>query len=256
ATIAAAQAPINSNAAMQPNKGGLILRQRFTYTEADKTPMAALSADMTMSMTTLMYGVTEKFTLMLNTPIRISSQTNNSLTGVETDLSGLDDIKIMSKFRLFRDDFSPMNTQRFDLLAGVEIPTGRDQFTSDSTDPIIGGVYSYKKDRHSFHTDLLWQFNTGEGNNGEDKLTYDLAYVYRLSPEVYSNEDPTALFTSIELNGAYETNSDQEIFISPGLQYVKKYWALEATLQIPIHQRLDNRMERDFVFGIGFKFRF
>ncbi|MBC8203524.1 MAG: hypothetical protein H8E91_06815, partial [Planctomycetes bacterium] len=256
ATIAAAQAPINSNAAMQPNKGGLILRQRFTFTEADKTPMANVSAEMIMSMTTLMYGVSEKFTLMVNAPIRISSKTDNSITGAETDLSGLDDMKIMGKFRIFRENTGPFDTQRFDLLAGVEFPTGRDQFTSDSTDPIIGAVYTYKTGKHAFHTDLLWQFNNGDGNDGEDKLTYDLAYVYRLSPDVYSNEDPTALFGSIELNGAYETNNDQEIFLSPGLQYVKAYWALEATIQIPIHQRLDNRMERDYVFGIGFKFRF
>ena len=52
------------------------------------------------------------------------------------------------------------------------------------------------------------------------------------------------------------TVDDQEIFISPGLLYVKTRWALEATIQIPVHQKLDDRMERDYVFGIGFKVRF
>jgi hypothetical protein len=207
-------------------------------------------------MTTLIYGVSEKFTLMLNIPVRIQSKTTNRVTGVENDLSGMNDMKVMGKFRLFRDDFGPMNTQRFDLLAGIEFPTGRDEFTSDSTDPIIGGVYTYKKDRHAFSTDLLWKFNTGDGNLGEDQLMYDFAYVYRLTPDVYASDDPTALFGSIEINGSYETNSDQEIFLSPGISYRKTHWALEATIQIPIHQKLDNRMERYYVFGVGFKVRF
>ena len=162
----------------------------------------------------------------------------------------------MSKFRLFRDDFGPMNTQRFDLLAGIEFPTGKDEFTSDSTDPIIGGVYTYKEDLHAFSTDLLWKFNNGSGNDSEDELAYDFAFVYRLTPEVYTSEDTTAIFGSIELNGSYETNSDQEIFLSPGISYRKTHWAIEATVQIPIYQKLDNRMERDYVFGIGFKVRF
>ena len=31
---------------------------------------------------------------------------------------------------------------------------------------------------------------------------------------------------------------------------------LKRPFKFPIHQRLDNRMERDYVFGIGFRFRF
>jgi hypothetical protein len=46
--VSFAQAPLNSNVAIQPNKGGLILRQRFTVTQADKTPMANTKVDMTM----------------------------------------------------------------------------------------------------------------------------------------------------------------------------------------------------------------
>lgn len=254
--ISWSQAPINMNVAMQPNKGGLILRQRFTFTEADKTPMPNVNVDMTMSMSTLMYGVSEKFTLMVNVPIRLSHQTQNSVTGAENTLSGLDDMKIMGKVRLYRDDFGPMKTQRFDLLAGVEFPTGRSEFTSDSTDPIIGGVFSYRNGKHGFSADALWKFNTGEGNDAEDQFNYDFAYVYRLAPEKYTSSDPAAWFGIIELNGSYETNNDQEIFISPGVTFVKTRWALEATVQIPVHQRLDNRMERDYVFGVGFKVRF
>ena len=254
--VTQAQAPINSNVAIQPNKGALILRQRFTFTEADKTPMPNTKVDMTMSMTTLLYGVSEKFTLIMNVPYRLSNKTTNTITNIEEDLSGFNDMKVMGKFRLFRDDFGPMNTQRFDLLAGVEFPTGKTAFSSDSTDPILGYVYTYKKDRHAFSTDALWQFNSGDGNAGEDKLTYDFAYVYRLSPEVYTSHDPAGLFGSIEFNGTYETNNDQEIFISPGISYRKTQWAIEATVQIPVHQKIDHRMERDYVFGVGFKIRF
>jgi hypothetical protein len=72
--------------------------------------MANTKADMIMSMTTMMYCVSEKFTLMLNIPVRLQSKTTNSVTdaensvtGAENDLSGMNDIKIMSKFRMERD---------------------------------------------------------------------------------------------------------------------------------------------------------
>jgi hypothetical protein len=256
-TDARAQAPINSNVALQPSKGGLIVRQQFRYTQASfSSPMGELDIETLTSIRTLVYGLTERFTLILESPLVISRQINNTTTGVGAKDSGFGDLRLMSKLRLYRDDFGPTSTARFDLIGGIELPTGSRRFGNDSIDPIVGGVYSYIDDRHGFNADALWRFNTGSAETNADVLKYDLAYSYRLSPETYASENPTALFAGLELNGFSETNDDNELFLSPGLQYVTQRWIIEATVQIPIWQSLNNRAERDYIIGVGVRFQF
>jgi len=254
---AIAQAPLNSNVAMQPSKGGFIIRQQFRYTEADRRTLSIdKSLEFSASTTTMVYGMSSELTLILNTPYIFSRRTKDHTTGlVDTD-SGFGDIKVLTKMRLYRDDFGPTNTKRFDLIGGLELPTGNKSFTSDSVNPIIGAVFTKIEDRRSFHADALWHFNTGKGGDGVDLFRYDLAFGYRFAPETYASENPTAFFGMIELNGFFETNSDHEIFISPGIVYVTTRWRLEATVHLPIYQELSDRAERDFIIGVGFRIRF
>ena len=254
---ARAQAPLNSNVALQPSKGGLIIRQQFRYAEGEQsTPTGNVDIEQATSITTLVYGVSQDLTLILETPFVLSREIENTSTGDDRTDSGFEDVTLLTKYRVYRDDFGPTNTRRFALIGGFELPTGQDEFSSDSIDPIIGGVFTHVEGRHSFDADALWKFNTGGGDRGEDLLKYDLAYVYRLWPTTHASTNPTALFGSIELNGLYETNDDQELFVSPGIQYVTTRWIVEATVQIPIWQDLDHRAERDFIVGVGFRVQF
>lgn len=251
-----AQAPINSNVALQPSKGGLIIRQQFRYTEGERNaPVGNLDVEQVSSITTFVYGVSDYLTLILDAPFVLSRRLEND-TGDDDSDSGFADLRILFKLRLYRDDFGPTDTARFDLIGGFEFPTGKDEFSSDSIDPILGGVFTHIEGRHAFDADALWQFNTGGGDRGEDMFRYDLAYLYRLWPETYASNQPTAVFGALELNGFYETNDDQELFVSPGIQYVTTRWIIEATVQIPVWQALSHRPERDFVVGVGFRVQF
>jgi len=254
---AQAQAPINSNVALQPSTGGLIIRQQFRYAEGDAhTPMGKVDVESASSITTLVYGLTDAWTLILDAPLVLSRRLEHRATGADDTEAGFADLGILTKWRLYRDDFGPTSTTRFDLIGGLSAPTGRNAFTSDSFDPILGGVFSHIQNRHAFHTDALWRFNTGGGDFADDLFKYDLAYSYRIAPETYASTRPTALFGTIELNGSYETNNDQELFISPGVQFVATRWIIEATVQIPLWQDLHHRAERDFIVGIGFRVQF
>ena len=251
-----AQAPINSNVALQPAEGAWIYRQQFRYSIGDvRTASGSAEVETFASISTLVYGLNERITLVFETPYVFSSDVRLRSSGVETSESGFGDLKVLSKLRLYRDDFDVSSTARFDLLAGIELPTGASAFSSDSFDPIVGGVYSYIHDRNAIHADAVWKFNTGGVGQSSDVLKYDLAYAYRLMPRVYA-EEPTALFGGLELNGIAETNGDHEIFLSPGLQYVTQKWILEATIQIPVVQSLDERARRDFVIGFGIRVQF
>ncbi len=250
-----AQAPLNSNVALQPSTGGLIIRQQFRYTEGKLRP-ATGDVDQASSATTLVYGVSDELSLILDTPFVLSRRLKNRTTGGDDTDSGFADLRVLSKFRLYRNDFGPNDTTRFDMIGGVEIPTGADAFSSDSFDPVLGGVFTHVEARHAFNADALWNFRTGGGDRGVDLFKYDLAYLYRLSPAVYASSRPTALFGSVELNGFYETNGDHELFLSPGIQYVTTRWIFEATVQIPTLQELRHRAERDYVVGLGFRVQF
>ena len=251
---AAAQAPINSNVALQPSRGGVIIRQQFRYAEADlTTPTTTLDFRLLTSSTTIVYGVTDAFTVLINQPIVLSRRVRSSATGSSDVDAGAADTTILGKYRIYRNDFGPARTARFDLIGGAELPTGADAFSGDSINPIIGGVFTITDGRHAFSADLLWKQNTGDGPN---LLRYDAAYSLRLAPERYTSPNPTALFGVIELNGFSQSNGDQELFLSPGIQYVTTRWIAEATVQIPIWQSLDHRPERDFVIGLSVRFQF
>jgi len=257
ATQARAQAPINSDVALQPSTGHWILRQQIRYAEADLDQGGAdLDISRVTSFTTAVYGVTDEFTLLATAPVVLSRRIKDNATGESDTDGGLADIAALGKLRLYRNDFGPTDTARFDLLGGVELPTGQDAFSSDSVDPIIGGVGTLTLGRHYFSADALWKFNTAGGQAGEDLLKYDAAYIYRLWPEEYAAGQTTQLNGVLELNGFSWTDGDNELFLSPGVQYVTRRWIAEATVQLPVWQDLDSRPETEFVVGLSLRVQF
>ncbi len=252
--IAQAQEAINFNSALQPAKDTLIVRQQLRYFEADfASGIVNRHIKQYQASTTFAYGVQSDLTLIFNAPFRFRKITDN-LTGVSRRDEGLGDMNALAKIQLYQNDTGPTDTARLNLLAGMEVRSGDSNFSSDSYDPLLGAVYTQSIARHGFDAALLWKFNTNGGD--PDRLRYDAAYVYRLEPESYGPGKMTALFSVLELNGFYETNGDNELFISPGIQYVTGRWALEATVQLPIWQDLDKRPERDFIVGLSFRLHF
>jgi len=252
--IARAQEAINFSSALQPAKETLIVRQQLRYFEADfATAIANRTIEQYQASTTFAYGVKSDLTLIFNVPIRFRKITDN-LTGVSRRDEGVGDMNALAKIQLYQNDTGPTDTARLNLLAGMEVRSGDSNFSSDSYDPLLGAVYTQSIARHGFDAAVLWKFNTKGGD--PDRLRYDVAYVYRLEPETYGPGKMTALFSVLELNGFYETNGDNELFISPGIQYVTGKWALEATVQLPIWQELDERPERDFILGLSLRMHF
>lgn len=249
APAALAQAPLNANVAIQPPKGILIFEQKFRF-DVGELP-GDRDAERLRIATTLIYGVTDVVTVIVGVPLV-------NLEADDPDMSefGVADIRAMAKIRLHRNDFGPVRTSRFDLLAGVELPSADDPFTSDSVDPLLGGVYSLVIDRHAFHVDALWRFSTAGGPRGDDSLFYNLSYVYRLAPAEYGEGANTSLYGVIELNGRADTNGDQELVLAPGLAHVTSRWAAGINVNIPVYRDIDNRFERLIGFGLTFRMRF
>jgi len=143
------------------------------------------------------------------------------------------------------------------------LPTAKAPFGSDSFDPMIGFVYTHIQGRHGFNVSARYKFNTGvranpvrHGDSKADILHYDTAYLYRLSSAKYTADTKGAWYAIAELHGTYETNGDHEFFLSPGVMYEARDWALEASISLPTLQEVDHRPHADYILTLGVRFLF
>ncbi len=251
AGTAHAQEAINTNAALQPPPGVLIYRQQFRYTslEADNGPA---EADLYRSMSTFIYGMTPKLTLIGTVPIVYRDMDMGAGMGGDEDF-GIADIKALAKYQFYSNNFDVGSTFKAGVLGGAQLPTFDETFSSDSVDPIAGAVVTYAQDRHGLNADFTYQLNTG---GDDDEVKYNLGYTFRVQPASFAEDDSTALFAVLEINGRYETNGDNETLLSPGVQYVTNNWTIEATFQFPILQDVNNRMQTEYATGLIFRLRF
>ncbi len=249
--------PIHSDVAFTPRKGGSILRLQYTYSEADgHGNIRHVSASSVRA--TFVYGLKENVALFLSVPYanRQIDRFDRKLGRFEESHDGVADITVMAKFRFWQRDVRPEETLRWAALGGLNIRSGDSDFTSDSYDPIIGTVFTWRRDRQLFDADLLYQFNTGGGQARHDVLRYDLAYSHRLFPAVFEPDKNYEWNAVAELNGRYTTDGSHELFLSPGLQLVTERWALEASIQWPVVQELgDDGPQTEYRLVVGVRFQ-
>ena len=288
---ALAQLPIHSDAAVQPSAGHFLLREQFMFGSLGRDPTGfGHEVREYIATTNLTYGVTPRFALTAVIPLMWQSvdsevlDHNHGGTGgtggnpfpfpfpfpgggseahpLGSDF-GLDDIAVGFKWRIYERDLGPIDTVRLAILGGVETPTGEDAYSSDSWDPIIGGVVSYIQGRNGVNASLEWKFNTGKhpinlhaGMGEDDALFYNASYLFRLLPAQYSAHTSMATYLLLEANGVYETNGDNEILLSPGIMYETRDMAFEFALQLPAWQEIENRPKTNITFTAGVRFFF
>ncbi len=249
--------PINSDVAFTPREGGSILRLQYTYSEADRRD-GAPGVQASGARAVLIHGVTKDLALILAAPFvhREIDVLDPGGSSLDFRQDGLADVTLIAKYRFWQRDVGPLHTLRWAVLGGINIRSGDSDVTSDSYDPILGAVFSWRRDRKAFDADLLYQLNTGGGRSGHDALRYDLAYSYRLVPETFRTTNPYSIRAVAELNGRYLTDGSHEVFLAPGLQLAMPRWVLEASLQLPVVQELADHMPQDdYRIIVGLRFQ-
>lgn len=258
-----AQEPINSPAATQPSVGRWVLRNQFKYMEAGTHPETGESDFRQFTVwNNIAYGITSDLSMNLTVPIYHERFTNSG--GSRDHATGIGDLTLMAKWRIHQHDFGPIDTSRFSILAGLEIPSFDNHFSTRGVNPIIGGVYTHVQGRHGFNLSGRYKFNTGRGtpaNLGggkgrDDALFYDASYLFRLDPAEYGPDTLGAWYALVEFNGIYETNGDNEIFIGPGIMYEARTWTVEAAVQLPIHRDVDRRPKSQYIVTLGLRLLF
>ena len=255
--VACAQESTFTPAATQPSVGRFITKHLITFDRYNDDNNAG-GTDLALT-TTVSYGITRDLSASLVLPFVVRRPD----AGNDSAIHDLGDLRLEAKYRFWQHDPGPVDTIRLAARAGVELPTGTDGLSSEGVDPYAGIVFMSILGRHGFNQSLTYTMTTdagairfGPGQSLSDVLAFDSAYLFRIAPGAYDNETAGSLYAMLELNGAYETNGDTEIMLSPGLLWEARNYALEASVRIPIHSDLDHRPEREVGFSVGIRFLF
>lgn len=262
APMAAAQQAIITPAATQPGAGRFTIREVARYISLDDDPTPLNRSGYEFRMTTeIAVGITGS--LSLEGEIPIAYRDIDGAPGASIDGVGFPDFTVRAKWRVWKEDFGPLDTGRLSLFGGLKIRSGDSDFTSDSYDPIFGAVYTQITGRHGFNLAAQYRLTTGSnptpllaGDGKADQLRGDASYLYRISPASFAESSHDAWYAVMEFNSSYETNGDLELFLSPGILYEASTWALEAGVQIPIAHSLDYRPRVEIAARLGVRFLF
>ncbi len=257
--IALAQQAILTTAPTLPSKGQVVTRSLLIATSYDDGPVQG--EDFTI-FNSISYGLSGSLAVQFDLPYRFQDVEGTS--DGDIDNSGLLDGEVSLKWRVWKDDFGPVDTARLAVVAGTTVPIGADRYSSDSFNPYLGLAYMYIHGRHGLGLSANYLFTTGStpgpallpGETLADFLEVDAAYLFRLAPSEYGTDFTASWYGVLEVNLLYETNGDSEAFIAPGLLYEAPNFAIEATVQVPVAQDLHSRPERAFVVTLGIRLLF
>jgi hypothetical protein len=262
-------AGINTNVALPVREGGYVYRAQLRFLSASDDPtFLDRDIDLYAIPNVLVYGAAARTTLFGILPY-FSRSVDSTDAGLRQSVDGFGDLRFLVRQTVYARD-ALQRTSRLGLLAGLEIPSGKDEFSSHSTDYQLGAVYTLQDGRHELDSDLIYKINTeGRGRELGDQLQYDLAYQLRVSPwEWPERGTPSQIYLVLEANGntGQKARSDgielddtggTTVFLSPGFQFVTRRAIYEISVQIPVVQNLNGgQVETDFVASAGIRVQF
>ncbi|VAW74178.1 secreted protein [hydrothermal vent metagenome] len=192
----------------------------------------------------LTYGLTGDWAAGVDLPYRFSK-------GGSEDASGTADVSVFTKYRFWR--FDTLGAQESAaILAKVKFANGDEDKTppvgSGSTDAILGLSYGYESRKWYRWASVRYRRN---GENDDrlrrgDKLLVDLVGGIRPKPTGYLRPDTVWL---LELNAEYGQRAEfrgsslpntggKELFVSPGIFWTLRNFAVKAGVQIPVASNL------------------
>ena len=151
--------------------------------------------------------------------------------GVEND--GLQDFSLGIKWQVNGSDaVVPMG-----LFAGVSLPVGSSEFTSDDYDPLVGVFWS--------HSGRLEWFGTVKAQKSDSKYSYDNAVGIS-----FSLKETTGAF--LEFHSSLPEGAGPAHNLNGGIT-----WLLANALQVDIHGAVGlNSRANDYSVGTGIAYRF
>ena len=209
------------------------------------------------------YGVTADWTVKAEIPL-----VNKSLNANES--TGIGDAVLATKYRFIRVDL-PGQQYSTTALFQIKLPTGDDdrnpRLGSGSTDFLGGLLHGLESRRWYYNTAARYRLNTEGGGGLEkgDKVLLDI--VGGVRPVLTGYKEPDTVFF-LELNfenserdtlrgSAVADTGGWELFLSPGIFWTYRTYAVTAGVQIPIADNLNgNQATSDYRFQWSIKYQF
>lgn len=208
----------------------------------------------------LVYGLTGELAVGVELPYTTTKDNAGSS-------SGFSDITIFSKYRFWRED--SLGLQRSaSIIVNLNLDNGDENKSpplgNGANDIITGVTYGYEGLVWYHWLSLRYRHN-GKNNAGlrvGNKTLIDLIGGWRPAPPVYKEPDAVWL---LELNAEFadkaQLNSTSlndsggnELFLSPGLFWTYRNYAIKAGIQIPIASNLNGSQdETDYRFKSTFE---
>ncbi|MBL4711271.1 MAG: transporter [Gammaproteobacteria bacterium] len=223
-------------------KGGVEIAPQYDVDRAGDARLDKLSLQLT-------YGLTGDWAAGVDIPYVDRSNPTSSA-------SGQGDISVFSKYRFWRKDSLGVQ-QSVSAFGKIKTDSGENGIGTGTTDGILGLAYGYEGRKWYRWAALRHRFN-GENSNGfrrGDKTLIDLAGGVRLKQTGYLEPDTVWLLElngefgmRDELNGAELVNTGgSEWFVSPGIFWTLRNFAVKAGVQIPIASSLnENQSKTDY----------
>lgn len=223
-------------------KGGVEVAPQFHSDKRGRARERELDLELT-------YGLTGDWAAGIELPYAFRRQG-------DADSTGFGDLSLFTKYRFLRHDTVGAQ-ETAAVLAKLEFASGDERETppagSGGTDAVVGLSYGYESRKWYRWASIRYRRN-GENDAGlrrGDRILLDLVGGIRPTPSGYLEPDTVWL---LELNGDYGRRSQFkgerladsggiEWFVSPGIFWTYRYFAVKAGVQIPVASDLHGRQD-------------
>lgn len=226
------------DAATHPGAGQLYARALVTVSEYEE---ASENIDALSATLKLVYGIQSNLALL-------GDVTYADLSASGNDESGVLASTFQVKYRLFKRDFSPLNTWMASAFAGLTVPG--DVGMMDGLDPYprLSLATTAILTRHGLNGELEWE----ACDDDPQRFNVNGSYLFRIKPVDYSVTTQGAWYLMLESLNQFTDEGDSRFDMAGGILYEARRWACEASLRFPVAQ--DWQREDDYQLTIGFRF--
>ncbi|GMR18221.1 MAG: hypothetical protein BMS9Abin33_0627 [Gammaproteobacteria bacterium] len=195
------------------------------------------------------YGLTGDWAVGIDLPYEFKQTENDSS-------SGNGDVAVFSKYRFWRKDSLGLQESAAVFIKAITETAAENKtpaLDKGATDTVLGLTYGYEGRKWYRWASARYRFNGANdaGVDRGDKVLIDFVGGIRPTPTGYLEPDTVWL---LELNGEYgqraELNGQElsntggsEWFVSPGIFWTKRNFAIKAGVQIPIVHNLSGNQE-------------
>ena len=257
-------AGISIDAGLTPAENRWIFRSQMRFMQRDNDPTPALREMKSyMFPVVVAYGLRSDLAIMIRQAYR---RNEIKMQGQSFSNTGLTDLLVMGKYRLVRVN-TPIYTLGISPTLGLEIPSGNNNFTSNSWDLYMGCFVSVRS--RSWGIDLnatyVWNGMAKTGSADRDlgdefSVESALAYQFGLGAKANFALAPVIEFSyqrisSDTKDGNTLTNTGETVLLlSPGIKVTRSSIILESLMQFPLWQNQNGQQtERAPSFLVGIR---